>query len=1496
MAVPTSNFEIRSSRFSPRPSGAALVWVLLLTGFMAVVAIAFLGSSSIQNTNARLDQAETLTDELMLSARQEVLAKLREAFVVEKTGAFTGHVAATPGLLEVRRYDVPWNRGGHTGAAAFTGTKENPAPFSQPFSATYQGEPANPRHIPLFSWKAFAPRLKHLTVQGGTPSRLNPDYNPALSFNLNTPRNPFAPGACLLSGVPEDAEALVRERTGTRWSDDSFRIGTGQTSAERPVWVQWIPVHKNPAEPPGPDNPIIGRYAYWVDVENTKLHVDQPLRDLRELPHYARLIGEPDRVEGGGSWHEQGDGSSKRQLRLALESSLPALEKNSSGPRNRGGQDGIGFAPGAAAEARHAWLGWVDGQLPLAANAAVVDWSFFQAPWPRGFEDLAIGPDLRESFRQWRNSPREKPVHPWFLRRALPQDATAEDRARAELLTQAAASGLTLFGHEEDLDPLGRPKLSLTEFQLAATSGRSAPVSVAIIQSSLLWSRLTDSAYCAAYFPGLIPTRGAPRSLADSFNRFAGTGNAGGTQNGRAALLQMLVNVAESAQPDIVPPVIDRSRGIVGARSMPYVAEVTTRARSALWLLPEDVRNDTARLLETDSSGRYAFKHPYQGVDRHLRFYATSVVLDLCIGFINPNPFETGDFQGEIEVEVDWGSLSSGAFVQRGWLKAPISGRYTPTPEPGKDPKKMHALGQCARIELGVVPASFLNDDNRASVLRIKGWRILRGGQVWHEVPVPAPGQSTARPWWEMTRSGNNLGSPEDEYSLEAYRAGGYRAAGWFTKATVESLIPDTLFVSPSWTSDTAPVSEEVRSSVEFWERHTRKAAVLERLASLDPVLGHRTGSNSPAGLFGRGHFYGALGHTWRHRPFGENTPAVPPEMPEGQEPVLETKSVTARPWQADFAGTGSQSVRVRQPVGGKLVTRSQNVPVPQWSTSATGPLLGGEYLTQKYLEPDPNGGDGTEEPPPEDEPDERHDPDLPGSLTGIYLCPAVDTHAPQGMTAFVDYTKVKFTVTSGTLAATFKDMDVETSGAGQIPLVDEQFTKRTDGKKGPRSLLCSAPAKRPCASVGELGFIHSGFPQTPILTGPDEGRTEFQLNSPRNGPPMRMMLDILAPPRYTDARGAPVSEGEWLAGSASATTGPRHAWGVNTLIAHDDYMALRQGGDTLRELKKEQNPAAQALHAVWSPNAQGFARRETGADGYLGKDAEDLVKKDPGHIQDRHLRPCVTLARPWSMWLGVLAGDFSPARSGDSLSWGTGNPAGLFYGPALMTWRPGNGSGANEEAWVDFLSHLPGHGRLLALGEDGRKDDKDENAGWLKGRHAADQNLAALDPGLPFYVPAHFATRMSLVPMRHFVSDLAVDFHQNNHESSWLRFKTALNPAIGGATPPGPDGDQSAAKKLSGAGFPGGWHQSGVYYHAPMALLTNQAGVSANAFTACFVVQAVRDNGKSREGIANSGPGHCDPDDEILAERWSRVILQKQSATSGAPAFHILFQDTAGR
>jgi hypothetical protein len=205
--------------------------------------------------------------------------------------------------------------------------------------------------------------------------------------------------------------------------------------------------------------------------------------------------------------------------------------------------------------------------------------------------------------------------------------------------------------------------------------------------------------------------------------------------------------------------------------------------------------------------------------------------------------------------------------------------------------------------------------------------------------------------------------------------------------------------------------------------------------------------------------------------------------------------------------------------------------------------------------------------------------------------------------------------------------------------------------------------------------------------------------------------------------------------------------------------------------------------------------------------------------------------------------------------------------------------------------------GKLLALGVDGRKDDKNQDAGTLKGRHAADQNLAAIDGSLSFQLPAHFATRHSLLPVRHFPSDLALDYHQENNDSYWLRMKTALNPGIGATYSPSEAANNiDLAIEIDGAAAPGGHHSSGVFYNAPMALLTNQAGFTANAFTAYIVVEAIRDNGKTNEKIERSGPGFCDPDDTVLARHWSRQLIVRESKPDGSPTFRTLINDTIGR
>ncbi|RYD43172.1 MAG: hypothetical protein EOP83_32035, partial [Verrucomicrobiaceae bacterium] len=297
-------------RASPRKAaaGAALLWVVLLGGFLSVLCLFFFSTGREARLRADFDHSEVAAEDLLASAKSEILAKLGEGFSLE-TGE--GSVAAMPGLLEVKRFDEPLNRGPEEGEAAFEGG----AFFAKPFAAEYDGKLANPRWIPMFSWKSFAPRLKHLSVEGASPSKENPDYNPYAAFNINTPDNPWQPGTTWITGVAAASKATVR----TSLVGNGAEIASGTTSAERPIWVQWIPVLKDPSEPPSDKNPMIGRYAYWVDLENTKLRADRPLRSIRDEAAFGRLVGESGERDGGSSPFDQDGGNSSRGLLARME-------------------------------------------------------------------------------------------------------------------------------------------------------------------------------------------------------------------------------------------------------------------------------------------------------------------------------------------------------------------------------------------------------------------------------------------------------------------------------------------------------------------------------------------------------------------------------------------------------------------------------------------------------------------------------------------------------------------------------------------------------------------------------------------------------------------------------------------------------------------------------------------------------------------------------------------------------------------------------------------------------------------------------------------------------------------------------------------------------------------------------------------------------------------------------------------------------------------------
>jgi hypothetical protein len=263
-------------------------------------------------------------------------------------------------------------------------------------------------------------------------------------------------------------------------------------------------------------------------------------------------------------------------------------------------------------------------------------------------------------------------------------------------------------------------------------------------------------------------------------------------------------------------------------------------------------------------------------------------------------------------------------------------------------------------------------------------------------------------------------------------------------------------------------------------------------------------------------------------------------------------------------------------------------------------------------------------------------------------------------------------------------------------------------------------------------------------------------------------------------------------------------------------------------------------------------------------------------------------------MWLNLLGGDFSSTRSTGGQLWGLNNALQLFYGPGAFTWCPGNGTGVRfpmyTTPWVDFdPTSSTGRGKLLAFGDDARNDQDNGLDGYIVGRFAADQNLAMVQLGPSTYLPAHQVTRLSLFPMRHFLSDLSLDFQL---KGEFYYLKTPLNPRESSAALPA---DKASALSMEGDGFPGGAHSTGVYYQAPIALLTNQASTSANAFTIHVVAQAIRDVGKPRAGMSKSGFGYSDPDDAVLAERWARIVVEKvRSATDveKPPRFRIVHED----
>jgi hypothetical protein len=1544
------------SRASQSHRGATLLLVLGLCAGLAVIAVLFFSFLRQETRHARHQLQAGSASQITELALQEALAKLQEGFaaVDAPPGEVRASMTAAPGLMEILRYDVPYNRGTETGAAAFAMPQENRPFFRDPFARTYSRKPANPQWIPLYSRRWFAPGTPFLGLNtAGEPELPNPDYNPSALFNLNTPHNPFRPGEYYLSGAATAPAFPRREKNAAGHfpvvgEEDAFSFRSSEPSTDRPLYVQWLPVFEDPTKPAGPDNKMIGRYAYWIDVENTKVHLHRASRPWREHPAFA-LVGDADALgNGSGSFFEQSANNPARRLRREVEALLP-------GPDGR--IDGSALPPAPSlvgASLRSLWLDWWNGEAPAAADNSLVDWEYFEAGRPRPpawSEDLSFA-DLLSSRvalgEEGEFAPLQHPEEALsLLDPALAERGEGFTRQMQAAFQRTLANALTTYGYEEERDPLGRPKIDLVKFLRTHRAAAGAGGNPDLFRSSELWTRLRDPNYHRAYDPGLVASGGRAQGFLRSLNRFGGTGNPARDANGEAAALQMLVNMVEYTLPATQPPLIDETRGLVGHRSIPYVAEVVTRARSALWLLPEADLLDLDKLLERDAEGNFTYTHN----GRDLAYYTSHVLIEVALGFLNPDPFASRAFSGTVTLNYTWSSLPPGAQVTPGPQTKPLQGLYTAHAEGGKDePKTMQVTGDAVVFSLGVVPAQALWEKTYATALRITGWEIRDASGLWHKVPVRHPGSANAPvPWWAMAQNTRNVGFFESlldekgkektsgENTLARYQLDsdlhGFRAVGWFTVPTKkegQEHLRNHLEMM-RWDEGFDPsLQDEPLQRLRNFIGSLRWRAVYESVYALDPALGHRTGATDARPEYDttlRGHFYGTTGHVWRHggthgkAESGEdqgkdNKGEESPEDTEEDDTTTivgpSTPSSPTSPPPGDFSNLRTAPVRGVYRVGDLLTVTTDTA---AWAgrrahgigyREMTGNLPYLRATTQTGTELQSLVADVG-----------------PGGLLRHFQALQLDRF-PLDKRDFKikddgkwldELAKKRGDLPEGHKAAKVeRDSHVETLA---VPKLSESKALKTDSDqlhgKALRGIHAGAPRGAMMTSIGEIGFVHSGFPNLPILLTEAHGTNEFLLNSPQNGPPMRMLLDLFTPGAFVHPEtGERISRSAWETGvtPSHSPSSPRvGTWNINASPAHESYLVIRQGAHGLEEeLKKEFNPASLPARVLWHPAAGGWRRNAFGNEHAFSKKLAEIDRKIPGEPLDRLASPFASRPRGWSAWIAAVGGDFSPSRATGQGAWSPFSPGYNTFAPGMFTWTAGRGVARSEPFYQTALANLGPddslHSRLLTFGSDGRKElelhsdgtikKENERDGYLRGRFTADewldfQNLT----GSAHTAPRHFAPRFAVFPLRHRISDLALNY---NYGAELRHFATALNPRIS-AHPPVLKSDGRLDEKFSDYNhFPGSHAASGLFLNAPLVLLANQASTSANAFTIHIVAQTIRDDGEARPGVPNSGPGHSDPDDTILAERWTRIVVEKERPTSAGdttPRLRILRRDS---
>jgi hypothetical protein len=1485
-------------------SGIALITVLLLIALLTLTLLSYfyLVRSDRQRAHSFMESMKSRL--LIESALEEVKAKIMDGSEMDRPldptwkawtsdsepGGFglraRAHMTASPGLMEVRYFESPVDRdNASTDADAFGPDKW----FRDPFNPKY-----NPRWIPLFSYRWFAPSIRFLQKTGeantlANVSEPNTNYNPGVQFNLNTIQNPFYPGELYLSGSPDRTVGFkyakdASDNFATTTTQTNFLYAAGESSLDRPVYVQWLPIYRTPGKPAiytenGTTftNRVIGRYAYWVDVENTKINLNTSER-LYDRSELNSIAGVSDAVAGAGNKFFEQTGvingalvNQSLKVRYEIEKNLIKTGNMTNTVSGNGTPDNT-----AANTYYNKWFGWgsgrSDGDRPYAADHTMVDWRAITGMRPRGdgtgtnvTTEALIGTYDPTAHRF------NTPLEVFSLQDPQVQLSDAKvGNLQMAAMRRTFGLSTTIYGYEDERDPIGKPRIDLGRLQQEGIS--AAPSSA----YRLLFRRLAQNGeYYKAYYPDGYPAQGG-RTLAAALGPFAGNAS-GNATDGSAVVEQMLVNIVAASRPHAESPTsvpgwtaTMTNRGIWPAKSMPYVAEVATRARSALYLIPAVANGNITSIGAGSTPGdgvssitvgnfiepildgngtvtgnrlRNTTLNGKQSLD-----YLKEAVVDLAFAFANPNPFATNIFSGSFAATANVG----GANVTLTDANLP-SGSYAGVPLYKIDGDSVDDVNN-AGYKVDGTPVVFtnlggspINADKLLTDkqwLKIEGWTIRdSSGALFHQVPMRQLGANVSppRPWWRMAAAGVNYGAPTNAASAAAaayrnsfreFATNGNIAVGWFTPKTINEAVSQNvganftvssnLFLTDSGIVDGATdsaVIAKVRWALTNSQVSLLKDSIVERIQCIDPVVGHRTGNDHTTattglpGSAGRGHFYGAAGHPWRHFEYFRPGPPTLQNVVQTSPGTTTTTTVTNT---------------VEVPYGNSFV----KVPVVSKVSRTTG---GSSTVVPQLVSP----------PGP-----------LP-ALTDRFSDPTKTTNWSQTWTR------------GGVFVDGLVDIDREYPGVGAYTYANGS----TAGMPTLHGLFAGAPKGEPFVSVGEVGFVHSGLMQRPInLTGRIETTSTNSVGHPANGPSMAMLIDLLTPPTFRTASGATIdSPATWSSAiSANVSNTPsnprRGTWNVNVSVATDSYMALRQGNST------GGNPSALPARVAWSPSAFFFQRAIGGNSG----DHETGLESE-GLILEPFLSPFPRYRRGWESWLAIIGADFTPNRSiGEGGFGGVGNAVGYSaLGMTAGTWAPGRGVVPANPRYmhtpvVTFDPQLIGPSALLAIGKDGRDwHDSFSSDGYLSGLFAADQNLHQITSGSGARA-FQSATRFAIMPMKHFASELNMD--PGSTGSRLDNVSTALNMSRHVYTSLG---------NQFGEGPAGPYVGNGMFKNAPIALAANQVSTSANAFTIHVVAQAIQDVGKKRilPGGAtdpNSGVGFIDADDKVTAEQWGRVVLAR--------------------